>query len=187
VVISHSTTQTVLAVGTGVVYSTNGLIVANDHVITGRDDAPSQKITIATTSGSKYAATRDGGDVDTDIAVLPIGTDGLPAAVFRNDLSSVKPRDFVLAYGNPKVVGDPASTGVVTAILSGVSYKELPGVTKLLDTTVPLVEGDSGGPLVDVHGGVIGINIAQSVDDKGRIALPGDIVAKVVTNIVEKG
>ena len=131
-VLSRSQTEEVDAIGTGVVYSATGLIVTNNHVVTGETDKPAKRFRVTLPSGTTVSAVLVGRDPTTDIAVLRVRTAGLHPALFRTDLSGLVQGDFVLAMGNHGVLAHPVTTGHVTAFLRNVAYDPLPGVHEVI-------------------------------------------------------
>ena len=183
-VLSRSRTETREALGTGVVYSATGLIITNNHVITGESATPSARITVTLSNGKTLAATLVGRDPTTDLAVLRVRAHGLFPAVFRTDLSALAVGDFAVAMGNPRILAHPVVSGHVTAFLHHVRYKGLSGVHDVVESDVPLAHGNSGGPLADALGRVIGIDAAEVVGEKAAVTLPSDLVIRIVKRLV---
>ena len=184
-VLSRSRTEEVDAIGTGVIYSATGLIITNNHVVTGETDKPARRFRVTLPSGTSVSAVLVGRDPTADIAVLRVRTTGLHPALFRTDLSGLAQGDFVVAMGNHGVLAHPVTTGHVTAFLRNVVYEPLPGVHEVIESSVVLVHGDSGGPLVDAGGRVVGINMAEVAGDKAGVTLPADLVIRVVERITK--
>ncbi len=184
-VLSRSRTEEVDAIGTGVIYSATGLIITNNHVVTGETDKPAQRFRVTLPSGTTVSAVLVGRDPTTDIAVLRVRAAGLHPALFRTDLSGLAPGDFVVAMGNHGVLARPVTTGHVTAFLRNVEYDRLPGVHEVIESSVALVHGNSGGPLIDAEGRVVGINMAEIAGEKAGITLPADLVIRVVKRITK--
>lgn len=138
--------------GSGIIISTDGYIITNNHVIQGADS-----ITVKATTGKSYTAKVVGADETTDLAVLKIDAKNLPAAKL-GDSSKVQVGELAVAVGNP--LGDEFANSVTMGIISGVNrtldtdQETLP----LLQTDAAINPGNSGGPLVDSKGEVIGIN-----------------------------
>jgi S1-C subfamily serine protease len=161
--------QQARAAGTGMVLSSNGLILTNNHVI---DGATTITATVVTT-GHTYKATVVGTDVTEDVAVLQLqGASGLHT-VELGDSSSVGVGDAVVAIGNAGGTGGTPSvvTGSITALGQSITASDENGtnseqLTGLLQTSAPIVAGDSGGPLVNTDGQVIGIDTAASAENQ---------------------
>jgi S1-C subfamily serine protease len=162
-VVSTDGYQGATSAGTGIVLTSTGEILTNNHVIEG---ATSIKVTDIG-NGRTYAATVVGYDASHDVAVLQLqGASGLTAASL-GDSSSVRAGDSVTALGNAGGKGGSPSvaTGRVTALNQSITASdELSNVseqlTGLIETNAPIQPGDSGGPLVNSYGQVIGMDTA---------------------------
>ncbi|HXT87725.1 MAG TPA: trypsin-like peptidase domain-containing protein [Trebonia sp.] len=157
--------QGAYSLGTGIVLTSDGLILTNNHVING---ATSVSVTDIG-NGKTYKATVVGYDESHDIAVLKLsGASGLTTAS-TGDSSSVKVGDGVVALGNAGGVGGtPAvAAGSVTALNQSITASDESSgsseqLTGLIETNANIQSGDSGGPLVNSHGQVVGIDTAAS-------------------------
>src|ERR1700758_5414432 len=157
--------QSATAKGTGIVLSSNGLVLTNNHVING---ATSVKVTDIG-NGQTYKATVVGYDESQDIAVLQLsGASGLTTAA-TGDSSTVQVGDKVVALGNAGGVGGTPSVaaGSVTALNQSITASDEGSGTSeqlsgLIETNADIQAGDSGGPLVNSHGQVIGVDTAAS-------------------------
>jgi S1-C subfamily serine protease/lysophospholipase L1-like esterase len=164
IVSTNSTTGSVAA-GTGIVLTSNGEILTNNHVIRG---ATSLKVTDVG-NGKTYAATVVGYDASDDVAVIQLqNASGLTTASL-GDSSSVQAGDAVTALGNAGGKGGTPSvaSGSVTDLNQSITASdEGSGVseqlTGLIQTNADIQPGDSGGALVNSHGQVIGMNTAAS-------------------------
>jgi S1-C subfamily serine protease len=164
-VISTDGYQGARSEGTGIVLTSNGEVLTNNHVIEG---ATSVKV-IDIGNGRTYTATIVGYDASHDVAVLQLqNASGLTTASL-GDSSSVQTGDSVTALGNAEGKGGtPAvATGTVTALNQSITASdELSAVseqlTGLIETNAPIQPGDSGGPLVNSYGQVIGMDTAAS-------------------------
>jgi S1-C subfamily serine protease len=153
------------AAGTGIVLSTNGEILTNNHVI---DGATSIKVTIVST-GKSYTATVVGDDPTDDVAVLQLsGASGLATAKL-GDSSSVAVGNTVTAVGNAGGTGGTpsAATGSVTALNQSITATDEGGgnsenLTGMIEINADIQAGDSGGPLYSTSGSVVGIDTAAS-------------------------
>ena len=186
-ILSQSRTETVEAVGTGVIYSVTGLIITANHVVTGESATPSKHLTVTLPSGSVVTATVVGRDPATDIAVLRVKAQGLHPALFRTDLSGLGPGEFVVALGNVKILEHPVTSGYVTALLHDAKYDSLAGVHDAIESTVSLAPGNSGGPLADAEGRVVGLNVAELTGQKIGVTVPADLVISVVKRLIGAG
>ena len=164
-VISTDGYQGATSEGTGIVLTSNGEVLTNNHVIEG---ATSVKV-IDIGNGKTYTATVVGYDASHDVAVIQLqNASGLTTASL-GDSSSVQTGDSVTALGNAEGKGGtPAvATGTVAALNQSITASdELSAVseqlTGLIETNAPIQPGDSGGPLVNSYGQVIGMDTAAS-------------------------
>jgi S1-C subfamily serine protease len=155
--------------GTGIVLTSNGEILTNNHVING---AKSVSVTDIG-NGKTYKATVVGYDESKDVAVLQLsGASGLTTAV-TGDSSTVKTGDSVVGIGNACGAGGTPSVaaGAVTALDQSITASdESSGTTEqltgMIETNADIQEGDSGGPLVNANGQVIGMDTAASSNDQ---------------------
>ncbi len=178
------------ASGSGFIYSEDGYIVTNYHVI---DD--SNSITVTTYDNKSYPAKIVGCDEDNDIAVLKIDAEGLQPVVL-GDSDALRIGDTVLAIGNP--LGEltfSLTMGIVSAMGREVTFSS--GSTMaLIQTDAAINSGNSGGALFNMYGEVVGITNAKysssnlssaaSVDNIG-FAIPIDSVKRVISEIIEYG
>jgi S1-C subfamily serine protease len=152
------------AAGTGMILTSNGLVLTNNHVIA---DATAIRVQI-NGSGPIYSATVLGYDISADVALLQLdGASNLPT-ISVGDSSKVALHDKVVALGNALGRGGtPAiAEGTVTALDQSITAGDPGGpaqaLTGLIEINAPLVPGDSGGPLVNASGQVIGMNAAAA-------------------------
>src|SRR5215831_2372528 len=145
--------QQVRAAGSGVVIdASQGLVITNNHVV---DRA--EEITVQLADGRELAAKLVGGDPDTDVAVIRVPAENLTAIPIGNS-DQVEVGDFVLAIGNPFVIGQTVTSGIV----GGLNRTNL-GIEQYEDfiqTDAAIYPGNSGGALVNLRGDLIGINTA---------------------------
>ncbi len=173
--------------GTGVVFTSDGYIITNTHILQGCSAA---KVTFP--SGEEYDALLVGSDEASDIAVLRIEGEGLPYADFgRSDALHVG--DAAIAIGNPlgKAYAGTMTDGIVSAINRNVVYNG--HSMTLLQTNAALNEGNSGGPLVNAAGQVIGItnmkimsSYTATVEGIG-FAIPSSVVKDIADQLIESG
>lgn len=179
-----------LGIGSGVIYRANGIIVTNNHVVTiGDQPAPDIAVTLAT--GERFDATLLGRDPLSDLAVVKITADGLPAAKFLSDMSSVRVGEYAFAIGTPLGLQGSVTMGIVSAINREVPASGSLGTVDLLQTDAAISPGNSGGALADAQARVIGINVAAAdVQTRAQnigFAIPADTVINVVDQILENG
>jgi S1-C subfamily serine protease len=157
--------QSAAAAGTGMVLTSSGEILTNNHVVSG---ATTISVTIPST-GRTYSATVVGTDPTEDVAVLQLqGASGLKT-IPLGDSSTVKAGDSVVAMGNAGGVGGAPSvvTGTVRAIGQTITASDVGGANAetlngLIETNAPIAPGDSGGPLANASGQVVGMDTAAS-------------------------
>ena len=172
----------ITSAGSGVVYSKDGYIITNNHVV-----KEANKIVITLKNGSKYVANIVGTDADNDIAVLKIDASNLNP-VELEDYSKVKLGEETIVIGNP--LGELSGTitdGVVSALSRTVNVdgKKM----NLMQTCAEINEGNSGGGVFDREGKLIGIVIAKTAGDEVEglgFAIPSNTVEKAVKNIINK-
>ena len=172
--------------GTGVIISSDGLILTNTHVIDQCDRA-----TVTLSDDREFEAQLVGADSISDVALLKIDARGLPAAQF-GDSSSLQVGDPVAAIGNPlgEDFRSTLTNGIISAIDRDVSYK---GRTMtLLQTNTALNEGNSGGALFNMYGQVIGVTNMKMMSSYSSIegigfAIPSTVVKEMLDSIVVNG
>lgn len=169
--------------GSGVIVSSDGLILTNHHVIEGAD-----QIEVALADGRRASARIIGTDPESDLAVLRVKLDGLPAAEFGTP-SNLRVGDAVLAIGNPFGVGLTVTQGIVSAL--GRDQLNLTLFEDFIQTDAAINPGNSGGALVDTEGRLVGINTAIYSRDGGNMgigfAISADLARKVLQDIVKAG
>jgi serine protease Do len=149
--------------GSGVIWSSDGGIVTNAHVVRGK------QMTLELWDSRQFDATVVSRDTQRDLALLHIEANGLPAAVAA-DSSLVRPGELAIAIGNPLGFVGALTTGVIHAVgpIQGM------GPRPWVQADVRLAPGNSGGPLADSSGRVIGIN--TMVAGGLALAIPSNIV-----------
>lgn len=173
--------------GSGVVFTEDGLILTNHHVI---DDAVTSRVIFQ--DGRIYEATIIGSDELTDLAVLRIEATGLIPIDFGStrDLSI---GDRAIAIGNPLGLSGGASltVGVVSAFDREVNTGDATPLFGMLQTDAPITNGSSGGALVNAEGQLIGITTAIGVSESGAegigFATPVEVVERISQQIIETG
>lgn len=171
------------SLGSGVIVTPDGFILTNDHVIEG-----AQEIQVALSDGRNAQAVVIGTDPDSDLAVLHIDLDHLPAITFGSS-DQVRVGDEVLAVGNPFGVGETVTSGIISAL--GRSRLGINTFENFIQTDAAINPGNSGGALVDVNGNLIGINSAiysRSGGSQGiGFSIPVSIAQNVMEQIIKKG
>jgi serine protease DegQ len=141
------------SLGSGVIVSTKGYLLTNNHVVEGMDE-----IEVLLADGrTRLKAKVVGADPDTDLAVLKVDRDDLPAITLGN-VETMRIGDVVLAIGNPFGVGQTVTMGIVSAL--GRRGLNLNTYENFIQTDASINPGNSGGALVDTAGNLVGINTA---------------------------
>ena len=157
-------TSTSEASGSGIIVSSDGYILTNNHVVNSTTSSSYYQITEATNvkvklynDDTEYDATIVGSDSQTDLAVIKINKTGLTAAEL-GDSDSVQVGEFAMAIGNPLGLQSSISCGIVSAKNREVQDSETGITYNLIQTDAAINSGNSGGALVNADGNVIGIN-----------------------------
>jgi serine protease DegQ len=176
-------TQKATSLGSGVIVSSSGYILTNNHVVEAADE-----IEIAFPDGKKLLAKIVGSDPDTDLAVLRVEAKDLPAITFGSS-DGLRVGDIVLAIGNPFGVGQTVTSGIVSAL--GRSGLGINVFENFIQTDAPINPGNSGGALIDARGNLIGINTAIFSRSGGSIgigfATPVSTAKMVLEQIIKSG
>ena len=175
--------QPQVGLGSGVIVSTDGYILTNNHVVEGADEIE------VTLNDSRHARGKViGTDPDTDLAVLKIELDKLPVIVL-GDSDALQVGDQVLAIGNPFGVGQTVTSGIVSAL--GRNQLGINNFENFIQTDAAINPGNSGGALVDVQGHLMGINTAIYSRSGGSMgigfAIPTSTARSVMEAIVKEG
>jgi len=169
--------------GSGVIISTKGYIVTNNHVVEG-----AQRIEVILHDGRKLDAQIIGLDPGTDIAVISTQLKELPAVSIANS-NKTRVGDIVLAIGNPFGIGQTVTQGIISA--TGRDRVGLNTYENFIQTDAAINKGNSGGALINTQGEILGINSAiysQTGNYLGiSFAIPINLVTDVVKQIIEHG
>ena len=169
--------------GSGVIVSSSGYILTNNHVIEGADE-----IEVILNDARHARAKVIGTDPDSDLAILKIELDKLPVIVLGNS-DSLQVGDQVLAIGNPFGVGQTVTSGIVSAL--GRNQLGINTFENFIQTDAAINPGNSGGALVDVSGNLLGINTAIYSRSGGNMgigfAIPVSTAKSVLESIVKDG
>lgn len=175
----------VVGSGSGVIFSKDGYIVTNNHVIAGASEIE------VVHNKRTYKATIKGIDPSTDLALLKIEADNLPYVKIVSS-ETVNVGDWVLAVGNPFNLTSTVTAGIVSAKGRNINILESQfPIESFIQTDAAINPGNSGGALVNLKGELVGINTAilsrtGSYTGYG-FAVPSDIVTKVVTDLKQFG
>jgi serine protease DegS len=171
------------SLGSGVIISTRGYVITNNHVIQEADE-----IQVLLADGRNAQATVVGVDAETDLAVLRIELDKLPTLVI-GDSNRLRVGDVALAIGNPFGVGQTVTFGIISA--TGRDHLGINTYEDFIQTDAAINPGNSGGALVNAHGELIGINSAiysRSGGSQGiGFAIPASLAKGVMKQIIEHG
>ena len=170
-------------IGSGVIVTKDGYILTNNHVVDGADE-----LKVSMQDGHEYIAKVVGRDPKSDIAVIKIDAQDLPAVAIA-DSDKVEVGDVVLAIGNPFGIGQTVTTGIVSATgragAVGLDYEDF------IQTDAAINPGNSGGALVDADGRLIGINTAILSRTGGNqgigFAVPSDLARDVMSSLIKDG
>ncbi len=172
-----------IGLGSGVIVSPEGYLLTNNHVVAGADD-----IEVKLADGREAKATVIGTDPDTDVAVLKINLDRLPAITF-GATDDLQVGDVVLAIGNPFGVGQTVTSGIVSAL--GRDQLGINTFENFIQTDAAINPGNSGGALVDTNGNLQGINTAIYSRSGGSMgigfAIPATTARQVMESLIKDG
>lgn len=172
-----------MGIGSGVIITSDGYIITNNHVVTGSD-----KVMVTLNDKRKFEAKVIGTDEDTDIALLKIDADGLQPIEYGNS-DDVVLGEWVLAVGNPYNLTSTVTQGIISAKARGLGGKM--SIESFLQTDAAVNPGNSGGALVNARGELIGINTAiQSPTGSYSgysFAIPVNVARKVVSDLKKYG
>ncbi|MGV2292102.1 Do family serine endopeptidase [Trinickia sp. YCB016] len=169
--------------GSGVIVSSEGYILTNQHVVDG-----AEKIEISLADGRTTSAKVIGVDPETDLAVLKVNLTNLPTITLGR-MDQARVGDVVLAIGNPFGVGQTVTMGIISAL--GRNHLGINTFENFIQTDAPINPGNSGGALVDVNGNLLGINTAIYSRSGGSLgigfAIPVSTARSVLESIITTG
>ena len=172
--------------GSGVIISTDGYIITNNHVVEGADE-----LQVTLNDNRKFAAKLIGTDPSTDIALIKIEAEDLPTIPF-GDSEKLKVGEWVLAVGNPFNLTSTVTAGIVSAKGRGISMGgDKTKIESFIQTDAAVNPGNSGGALVNTKGELVGINTAiysETGNFAGySFAVPISIAGKVAQDLKQYG
>jgi S1-C subfamily serine protease len=175
--------------GSGVIYDADGVIVTNHHVVADGEQV-SDRISVLLASGRELDAEVEAFDELSDLAVLRVDQEGLPAATFADSLPRVG--ELAIALGNPAGFEQSVSAGIVSGLHRAIpSGGATPALVDLIQTDAAISPGNSGGALVNGEGEVIGINVAYIPPEQRAVsigfAIPAPVATDVVTQLLQTG
>ena len=186
-------TQEGEGVGSGVVYRPDGYVVTNHHVVKGASE-----VNVAFADGTTEAAEVVGTDPSTEIAVLRVDRQDLPAAEFA-DSDALLPGQLAVALGSPSGFESTVTAGVISGLSREFPSELLAGdetaarsLADLIQTDAAISPGNSGGALADRNGRIIGINVAylppaQTGAVNIGFAIPADTTVSIADQLIETG
>jgi serine protease Do len=182
----RSEPQVAQGFGSGVILSSDGFIVTNNHVI---DDA--QKIKVVLNDRREFEARLIGADPATDVALLKIDGTNLPFLTYGNS-SDLKLGEWVLAIGNPFNLTSTVTAGIISAKARNIGINgDRSNIESFIQTDAAVNPGNSGGALVNQRGELVGINTALASRTGSyagySFAIPTTIVRKVVDDLKKYG
>ena len=168
-------------VGSGVVYRSDGIILTNDHVVAG-----ARTLEVAFADGRRDPGRVIASDPDTDLAVIRVDRNGLPAARFGTALPRVG--DLAVVLGSPLGFEKTVTAGIISGL-----HRSLPGsasetrsLVDLIQTDAPISPGNSGGALIDGDGRVVGISQAYIPPEQGAVAIGFAIPAATARQVADQ-
>jgi len=171
------------SLGSGVIVSSDGYIITNNHVIEQADE-----IRVTLFDKRSFKAKVIGADNKTDVAVVKIDADNL-YAVQWGDSDKLQVGEFVLAIGNPYGLSHTITMGIISAV--GRANVGIADYEDFIQTDAAINPGNSGGPLVNTKGEVIGINTAIFSKSGGYqgigFAVPSNMARLVMNQLIQKG
>jgi Do/DeqQ family serine protease len=171
--------------GSGVIVSSDGYIVTNNHVVKG-----ASVVEIMLNDNREYKAQIIGTDENTDLALLKIEIANTDYLIFGNS-DSLQVGEWVMAVGNPFRLQSTVTAGIVSAKGRNINILENQGIESFIQTDAAVNPGNSGGALVNTNGELVGINTAimsQSGNYEGfSFAIPANLAKKVVSDLREYG
>lgn len=170
------------ATGSGVIISSDGYIVTNNHVVEGADE-----LTVTLNDNREFSAHIVGTDKTTDLALIKVDGKNLPTLPI-GDSDALKVGEWVIAVGNPYNLSSTVTAGIVSAKSRGIGAN---GIESFIQTDAAINPGNSGGALVNTKGELVGINAmlySQTGSYSGYgFAIPTSIMNKVVDDIKKYG
>ena len=173
--------------GSGVIVRSEGVIVTNNHVVAGATD-----VTVALADGTQLPATVEATDPVSDLAIVRVDRDGLPAVELAEGYPEIG--QLAVAVGNPLGFENTVTAGIISGLGRSIPASAAQGGQSLVDlvqTDAAISPGNSGGALIGPDGRLVGINVAYIPPAAGAVslgfAIPAPTVRDVVDELLEDG
>ncbi|ASN53328.1 S1C family serine protease [Sinomonas sp. R1AF57] len=180
------TVKTPLGLGSGVVYHSDGALVTDAHVVEDQQKRPYKTVQVQFADGSQAPADVAGVDDVTDVAVLKVSRDGLPAPRYATGAPDVG--SLTVVIGSPLGLDETVTAGIVSALHRNMppSTESPHGAIDLLQTDAPISPGNSGGAVADANGQIIGLSEAYLPPSSGAVAIGFVTPASTVTSVADQ-
>lgn len=177
-------------VGSGVIYSSDGYIITNDHVVS-QNGRPSDDIEVTFATGETVPATIVGRDSYTDIAVIKVDKTELPAATFGRT-EDIRIGEYAIAIGSPMDYQNSVTLGIVSGLGRTIEGSGSSSLVDLVQVDAAISPGNSGGAVLDASGRVMGIAVAylppqQTGAENIGFAIPVDTAVSVAQELIATG
>jgi serine protease DegQ len=177
--------------GSGVVWSKDGVVVTNNHVVRVEDQVV-ERVEVAFFDGRRVPGTVRATDPSTDLAVVQVDRKDLKPATFQRALPQVG--ELAIAIGSPLGFENTVTAGIISGLHRGIPGSAQQGIRSLVDliqTDAPISPGNSGGALVNGRGEIVGISDAYIPPAQGAVsigfAIPSATTVDVVTDLLRTG
>ncbi len=171
--------------GSGVILTSDGIIVTNNHVVQN-----ATKLNVTLQDGREMEGRVLGADPTSDLAVVKVDQKDLPA-VTLGDSTKLRVGEWVVAVGNPLGVGPTVTAGIVSALHKRGEANDRQPIQSAIQTDAAINPGNSGGALADIEGRLIGINTAIATNNGGSIgigfAIPVNTVREITDQLIKQG
>lgn len=169
--------------GSGFIFSSDGLILTNAHVVQNADE-----VRVTLKDGRTFDGKVVGADPVTDVAVIDIPANDLPTVPLGTS-ENIIPGDWAIAIGNPLGLNNTVTVGIISAIGRSSSQVGIPDKrVSFIQTDAAINPGNSGGPLLNAQGEVIGVNTAIRADAQGLgFAIPIEIASRIANQLITEG
>lgn len=178
-------------IGSGVIVSKDGYIITNHHVVSDQQSGQAaDEIQVVLNDGRELSAEIIGSDPLTDVAIIKVDADDLPAIKIA-DSDNIKVGDVVFAIGNPMGVGLTVTQGIVSATNRAIGIYGERGYESFIQTDASINPGNSGGALIDSQGRLVGVNSAIISRSGGNIgigfAIPTNLAINISRQLADSG